>query len=666
VQPQDQGAVTATPVPEPALDWRQLVEAMPQLVWVADADGRVVFYNGRVDDYSGPMRDQDGTWQWRPLVHVDDSDRTTAAWQAAVESDAPYACEHRIRMADGSYRWHVSRAVPLREPDGSTTWFGTATDIHDRALAEERARRSERRLAGVIDGLFNFVGVCSVDGTLLEINEPALTVGGVPREEVIGLPLWETFWWSHDADVQARLRRAIDDAATGTPSRYDVEVRVEGDQRLTIDFQLVPLVEDGEVTALIPSATDITQRVIERTRLEALAELSHQLNGATSPADVTNAICSQARHAIGAAFVHVALLDEQRTGFRVAMGPVHEDVVRQWTVIPIEGDPTPLSDVVVHGEAIFLDGAARAERYPDTMASAELMGVAVSATLPLRTESGEVLGALWCAWHVETEFTIELRARLQLFADLCSQALERSRRSDVHDRLVHELQTRLLAGHQTGVDLDVAVGYEAAQAAIGFGGDWYDVVEVDDHVTAVVVGDVAGHGISASAEMATTKATVRATILAATSRAEVLPLASRALDHLGSGYVATVAAAWIDTDADCVEWRLAGHPPPVLRLPGSSARLLEGAHHPPLGMPTVPRHGVPEPFPVGSLLVLYTDGLVELPGHDIDERLEVLRSAVDELPDGLDAAEVRDHLMASLDVDRAVDDVAIVVVVRPG
>jgi len=665
VQPQDQGAVTATPVPEPALDWRQLVEAMPQLVWVADADGRVVFYNGRVDDYSGPMRDQDGTWQWRPLVHVDDSDRTTAAWQAAVESDAPYACEHRIRMADGSYRWHVSRAVPLREPDGSTTWFGTATDIHDRALAEERARRSERRLAGVIDGLFNFVGVCSVDGTLLEINEPALTVGGVPREEVIGLPLWETWWWSHDPEVQDRLRRAIEDAAAGTPSRWDVEVRIAEGALLPIDFQLVPLVEDGVVTALIPSASDISDRVLERTRLEALAELSHRLNGSTTPSEVTDAICNLAPRVLGAGFVHPALLDDQRTCFRVAMGPIDADVARRWATIPLTDDPTPLGDVVRTGETIFLDDAARAERYPDTMDDAARLGLAVSATLPLRTESGEVLGALWCGWHEHTDFTVDLQARLQLLADLCSQALERARRADVHDRLVHELQGRLLFGHEPVSVLDVSVGYEPAQSDIGFGGDWYDVVRVDGDVTALVVGDVAGHGIAAAAEMATTKASVRATILSAGCRAGVLPLASRALGHLGSGYVATVAVAWIDTEAGTLDWSLAGHPPPVVRTPDGRTRLLEGAHHPPLGMPSDARGTGTEPFPPGSMLVLYTDGLVERPGDDLDESLEGLRALVEGLPGGTSAEDARDRLMRALASEHARDDVAIVVAVRP-
>lgn len=666
MQPEQHGTSTTPAVPPgPLPGWQQVVDAMPQLVWIADGEGTVWFYNQRVHDYSGPVRGDDGTWAWRPLIHADDTEATSQAWGRAVASASPYVCEHRIRMADGTYRWHVSRAIPVRS-GADVTWVGTATDIHDRALAEQRARRSEQRLARVIDGLFSFVGLLSVDGTLLEANESALQAGGVRREDVVGLPLWDTYWWSHDPAVQRRLREAIELAARGEPSRYDVEARVAGGGSIIIDFQLVPLVEDGEVTALIPSATDITDRIVERDRLEALAALSHELNGAIGTDEVCELICELAPATIDADFVTVGLVDDHRLSLDLVVPDgVDDDVSDGLSSVRLEGRPTPFRDVMATGEAIYLDAAEREARYPQIADVTDSLGLTVTANLPLRSATGEVFGALGCGWRAEVELDGPLRSRLRLLAALCSQALERSKRAGVQDRLVRELQDRLLHGHERATDLDVAVGYRPAQEAIGFGGDWYDVIQVDDDVTAFVVGDVAGHGIAASAEMATTKATVRATILSAASRAEVLPVASRALGHLGSGFVATVAAAWIDTAAGTVEWRLAGHPPPVLRTPAGT-RLLEGAHHPPLGMPTQPREGGAEAFPPGSLLVLYTDGLVERPGVDLDHSFSVLRAAVEALPAGLDATAARDRLMAELAADRPVDDVAIAVVVRPG
>ncbi len=81
--------------------FRHLADAMPQLVWTADADGRVDYYNGRASDYHGIRRADDGKWEWQPLVHPEDVQLTTDAWNRALATGETYHCEHRIRMADG-------------------------------------------------------------------------------------------------------------------------------------------------------------------------------------------------------------------------------------------------------------------------------------------------------------------------------------------------------------------------------------------------------------------------------------------------------------------------------------------------------------------------------------------------------------------------------------
>jgi serine phosphatase RsbU (regulator of sigma subunit) len=209
--------------------------------------------------------------------------------------------------------------------------------------------------------------------------------------------------------------------------------------------------------------------------------------------------------------------------------------------------------------------------------------------------------------------------------------------------------------------LDVALAYEPARGDIGFGGDWYDVIEINESCTALVVGDVAGHGITAAARMTEAKATIR-TLVLNVDHAEVIPAANRSLAHFDSGYIATAAVAWIDDDAKTLEWRLAGHLPPVLRTTDGDARLLEGVQHPPIGTVTQPCEQDSVPFPEGSLLVLYTDGLVERRGEDIDVGLERLRSVVDALPPACSAREARDSIMTELQPAQREDDVAIVVV----
>jgi PAS domain S-box-containing protein len=122
--------------------FRQLANAMPQLVWMANADGIPTYYNSQVTRYDGIQARADGLWSWSPAVHPEDLSTTEQAWQHAVAHRSIYECQHRIRMADGSFRWHLSRARYV----GVGQWFGTATDIHDLKQTQERLRESEQQL----------------------------------------------------------------------------------------------------------------------------------------------------------------------------------------------------------------------------------------------------------------------------------------------------------------------------------------------------------------------------------------------------------------------------------------------------------------------------------------------------------------------------------------
>ena len=133
--------------------FRQLADAMPQLVWVAESGGTVVYYNSQAARYGGISHmtgSRHASWAWQPVVHPDDLDATIAAWRRAVESGETYECEHRVRMTDGGFRWHLSRAYPAQTPEG-TRWYGTATDIHDLKAAEETLRESDAHLRLALD-----------------------------------------------------------------------------------------------------------------------------------------------------------------------------------------------------------------------------------------------------------------------------------------------------------------------------------------------------------------------------------------------------------------------------------------------------------------------------------------------------------------------------------
>jgi len=135
------------------------------------------------------------------------------------------------------------------------------TDLIARAAAEEALRESQHFIHSVLYNLFAFVGVMSADGTLIDANRSSLEGAGIPASEVIGKKFWDCYWWSYSPEIQARLRAACERAAQGEVVRYDVPVRMAGDTRVWIDFQVSPLRDtQGRITHLIPSGLEIEVR----------------------------------------------------------------------------------------------------------------------------------------------------------------------------------------------------------------------------------------------------------------------------------------------------------------------------------------------------------------------------------------------------------------------
>lgn len=169
--------------------------------------------------------------------------------------------------------WEASY-LPIPGPDGAT--IGVLVQALNRTRERQALRqqqRSEAQLRRVLDSLFVFVGVLSPEGILLEANRAPLEAGGVGLDEVRGRPLWDTYWWSHDAQEQGWLREAVRRAASGETVRRDIVARMAGDSRMAVDFMLAPLRDDsGRITHLIPSGIDISARRASEQALQASEE----------------------------------------------------------------------------------------------------------------------------------------------------------------------------------------------------------------------------------------------------------------------------------------------------------------------------------------------------------------------------------------------------------
>jgi PAS domain S-box-containing protein len=125
---------------------------MPQLVWVANASGKIMYINSRFSEFGDEeVQQQNRRWSWKALIHSEDLAATEKAWSTAIATGAVLQLEHRLLMKDGSYRWHLSRSIPQKDDNGTISkWFGTTTDIHTAreyaAVLEEEVKKRTREL----------------------------------------------------------------------------------------------------------------------------------------------------------------------------------------------------------------------------------------------------------------------------------------------------------------------------------------------------------------------------------------------------------------------------------------------------------------------------------------------------------------------------------------
>jgi len=149
--------------------FRLMTDAMPQIVWMMQADGSCSYFNQRWLDYSGLSMEESLVHGWTRLIHPDDSLRASRLWQQALGSGEPCEIEYRLRRADGGYRWMLGRAVPQSDALGQIThWLGTLTDIDDLKQATEHLEKnlSMNRIAG---------RVAQLGGWTIEMPDRTLT-----------------------------------------------------------------------------------------------------------------------------------------------------------------------------------------------------------------------------------------------------------------------------------------------------------------------------------------------------------------------------------------------------------------------------------------------------------------------------------------------------------
>jgi PAS domain S-box-containing protein len=167
--------------------FRVMADAVPQIVWITDAEGRTEFFNRQWSLYTGvPYEPSMTTTIAGSFVHPEDGARTLLSFEEARRTKKAFQVEHRIRAADGTYRWFLVRAEPFRDPASGQIirWFGSSVDIHDRKQAEEAVRCSEERLQKALS--IDTVGVLFFDlaGSIHDSNAAFEHMSGYSRAEL--------------------------------------------------------------------------------------------------------------------------------------------------------------------------------------------------------------------------------------------------------------------------------------------------------------------------------------------------------------------------------------------------------------------------------------------------------------------------------------------------
>src|SRR5580698_4614379 len=168
--------------------FRNIIDAVPTLVWTARADGAADFFNKRWLDYTGLAMDQARDWGWTVAIHPEDLSSLTDKWRTIIASGRPGEAEARLRRSEGEYRCFLFRMVPERNEHGNILgWYGTSTDVEDRRLADEQIRRAEGQLRAAIDTIPAIVWTTLPDGMNDFHNRRLLSFTGLSPEQAKGM-----------------------------------------------------------------------------------------------------------------------------------------------------------------------------------------------------------------------------------------------------------------------------------------------------------------------------------------------------------------------------------------------------------------------------------------------------------------------------------------------
>ena len=510
-------------------------------------------------------------------------------------------------------------------------------------LARLRNHHARWRTA-LVDSLQEAFFICNEQGAIIEINASFTDIMGYGPE---GLPYEPVFPWWPSADTDPDSRRQVEEAFAElldeAHGSFTIPVNHRDGHRLwvTVTFNHAEDPETGH-RVMVGTFRDVTAEHYTVQRESALASLNQQLSQADTLDDAVRAAAAEFR----------GLWQARRV------------LAATWV--------SEISDLVAPQIIWVGEPAGWADLPPDTRQMIRTMGEG-ALLIPDTTRPGTAAIALQhprgvLVVHIELverrPFTAEDKTLLTVLGGRLGQGLQRVHQLDQQRETALALQNAILGPAQ--LPSGFAVRYQPATRPLQVGGDWYDIVDLDDGRIALIVGDCVGHGLAAATVMGQLRSACRALLLEKPNPSAALT----ALDHfaarLPGARCTTAFCAVLNPDTGELVYSSAGHPPPIMVHGDGTTRLLDGARATPLGLsfdPSRPDHR--ETLPPRSTLLLYTDGLVERRREALDAGIARAADLVQENRDtGLDdlAREVMSRLTPSGGYQ---DDVALLLYRQP-
>ncbi|MBL1100605.1 SpoIIE family protein phosphatase [Streptomyces coffeae] len=584
-----------------------------------------------------------GAFDGRPdtlasCLHPGDRAAFRACVREAVGEGRITARRLRVRdRSDGGERYRTielwGRVPEADDARTATHLVGTVVD----ARAGGAAVAAVERLP---DGLFSL----APDGHVTYANRCALRLLDVSADDVLGQCLWDVLPWLSDPSVEYRHRSAMISQA---PSSFLVSRTP--DQWLAFSLHPQP---DGVTGRVVPAtrppsaaaAPAYPPTVAPATTPARLGAMYHvlQLSSALTEAVTTRQVCEVVSDQLLPAFggQQMAIYVVRNKAMHLLHHTGHHETFLDW----LQGLPLharlPGTETLTSGAPLFIESQTDLVRgYPGIPTGQ----VSSWVYLPL-IASGRPVGTCVLGFDDPHHFTEKDRGVLTALAGLIAQALERARLYDSEFAVAHGLQQALLPHRLPKVPgIRIVARYLPATSGMEIGGDWYDVIPTDTGIC-LVIGDVEGHSIAAAATMAQLRSAVRAFAAAGHAPGDVMSGVNRTLIDLDSDLLASCCYIHLEAHRGHASAVTAGHPAPLLRLPNGTTNVLDlhvgtvlGVDHASTYTPTRIC------LPPGSVLALYTDGLVEKPGTDIGVGIDRLRvslaharaDSLDELADRL-------------------------------